>query len=81
MATIELNGRISEGKLEVDLPEGLPEGEVKITIEVSTEGNAQPVPRRSLLGLWADFGPAPSAEDIDEARREMWDNFPRDDIA
>ncbi|MEO8611137.1 MAG: hypothetical protein ABI690_24790 [Chloroflexota bacterium] len=40
----------------------------------------KPQPRRSLLGLAADLGPAPSAEDIDEARREMWGNFPREDI-
>lgn len=31
-------------------------------------------------GLCADLGPAPSAEDIDEIRREMWKNFPREDI-
>jgi hypothetical protein len=37
-------------------------------------------PRRSARGLWADLGTAPSAEEIDEARREMWGNFPRDDI-
>lgn len=37
-------------------------------------------PRKSLWGLWADLGPAPSAEDIDEARRQAWDNFPRADI-
>jgi hypothetical protein len=37
-------------------------------------------PLKSLWGLWADYGPAPSAEDIDEARREMWGNFPRDDF-
>jgi hypothetical protein len=37
-------------------------------------------PRKSALGLLADLGPAPSAEDIDEVRREMWANFPRDDI-
>lgn len=36
--------------------------------------------RRPLRGLLADLGPAPSAEDIDEARREMWGNFPRDDF-
>jgi hypothetical protein len=36
-------------------------------------------PKRSLYGIWADLGPAPSAEDIDEARREMWANFPRED--
>jgi hypothetical protein len=36
--------------------------------------------RRSLYGLLADLGPAPSAEEIDGARREMWGNFPRDDF-
>ena len=33
-------------------------------------------PLRSLYGLWKDFGVNISAEDIDEARREMWGNFP-----
>jgi hypothetical protein len=36
--------------------------------------------RRSLLGLCADLGPAPSSEDIDEIRHEMWAGFPRGDI-
>ena len=36
--------------------------------------------RRPLRGLLADLGSAPSAEDIDEARREMWGDFPRDDF-
>ncbi len=39
-----------------------------------------PKPRRSLLGLWADLGPGPTDEDIEEVRREMWKNFPRDDF-
>jgi hypothetical protein len=39
-----------------------------------------PRPRRSLLGILADDAPAPSAEEIDDARREMWGNFPREDI-
>ena len=38
------------------------------------------LPAPSLAGLLADLGPAPSEEDIDEVRREMWGNFPRDDI-
>jgi hypothetical protein len=29
-------------------------------------------PRRSLWGLCADLGTAPSAEEIDEARRDIW---------
>ena len=32
-----------------------------------------------LRGLLADLGPAPSAEEIDAARREMWAGFPRDE--
>jgi hypothetical protein len=40
----------------------------------------QPRPKKSLRGIVAHLGPAPSAEDIDEARREAWANFPRDDI-
>jgi hypothetical protein len=37
-------------------------------------------PYRSMRGALADLGPAPSAEDIDEARREAWANFPGDDF-
>ena len=35
-------------------------------------------PLRSLRGLWADLGVEITEEDITEARREMWGNFPRD---
>ncbi|HTU32588.1 MAG TPA: DUF2281 domain-containing protein [Candidatus Acidoferrum sp.] len=35
-------------------------------------------PLRSLLGLWADLNFHVTEEDIAEARREMWGNFPRD---
>ena len=37
-------------------------------------------PRKSLRGLWKDLGFSASEEDIAEARREMWGNFPRNDI-
>lgn len=40
----------------------------------------QPKVDKTLRGLWADLGPAPSAEEIDEARKEAWKNFPREDI-
>ncbi len=33
---------------------------------------------RSLLGLWADLNVHITEEDIAEARREMWGDFPRD---
>ena len=38
MTTIKLDGHINQaGKLEVDLPHGLPEGDVKVIIEVPSE--------------------------------------------
>jgi hypothetical protein len=37
-------------------------------------------PLRSPRGLWADLDIDISEEDISELRREMWKNFPRDDI-
>ena len=36
--------------------------------------------RRSLEGLWADLGVHITEEDIAEARREMWGNFPREHL-
>jgi len=41
-----------------------------------TNGPLQPL--RSLEGLWADLDINITEEDISEARREMWGNFPRD---
>jgi hypothetical protein len=35
---------------------------------------AAPAPGGSLYGALADLGPAPSADEIDEVRREMWAN-------
>lgn len=40
----------------------------------------RPAPRKSLFGLCRDLGPAPSAEEIDEARSQEWASFPREDI-
>jgi hypothetical protein len=35
---------------------------------------------RSLKGLWSDLGPGPSNAMLEEARRDAWVTFPRDDI-
>ena len=43
-----------------------------------TEEHEPKQPRRSLMGICAQPGLSISAEEIDEARREMWANFPRD---
>ncbi len=37
-------------------------------------------PTRSLRGLLAKYGPAPSAEEIDQNRAEMFANFPSSDF-
>ena len=54
------------------IAQALPETEREMAETVS--------PKRSLRGLCADLGPAPSAEEIHEVRREAWANFPREDI-
>ena len=51
----------------------------RIALEIECDIRQQR-PFKSLLGLCADLGPAPSAEDIDEIRLEMWAGFPRGDI-
>ncbi len=52
--------------------------EVLDFVDSLKEKNGSPVPRRSLRGLWADLNIHITEEDIAEARREMWCNFPRD---
>ena len=37
-------------------------------------------PFKSVKGLWADLGVSLSASEIDQNQREMWKNFPRDEI-
>ena len=38
------------------------------------------MPFKSVKGLWADLGISLSPDEIEENRRDMWRNFPRDDI-
>ncbi len=40
----------------------------------------KPKPKKSLLGLCADLGQAPSAAEIDRTRNEVWSSFPREDM-
>ncbi len=37
-------------------------------------------PRRNWIGIASDLNTDLTEEDIAEARREMWGNFPREDI-
>jgi hypothetical protein len=43
-------------------------------------GGTERKPLRFSYGALADLGSAPSAEDIDQVRREMWRGFPREDV-
>jgi hypothetical protein len=43
--------------------------------------SAKPQTRKSLRGLWRDLRPSISAKEIDAARKEMWKDFPREDVA
>jgi hypothetical protein len=42
------------------------------------ETAAEPKPKKSAYGLLAQYGPGPSAEEIDENRREMFRGFAED---
>ena len=48
--------------------------------EVERELREPRLPLRSLRGLWKGLNFDISAEEIDEARREAWAGFPREDI-
>ena len=48
--------------------------------EEDQSAGSSPRPVHSLYGVCADLGPSPTDADIDEARRDLWDDFPRRDI-
>ncbi|MHB8502014.1 MAG: DUF2281 domain-containing protein [Candidatus Acidiferrales bacterium] len=52
--------------------------EVLDFVALLKEKNGPKKPLRSLRGLWADQKIHITEEDIAQARREMWGNFPRD---
>ena len=60
---------------------GLPPEKHKEVLEfldsLKSDGGPQK-PLRSLEGIWEDLNIEITEEDIAEARREMWGNFPRD---
>ena len=45
---------------------------------IDTSRTSPKLPLRSVYGLCADLGPAPSAEDIDDIRREIFENFAKE---
>jgi uncharacterized membrane protein len=51
-----------------------------ILAETPAKTSSGKEPTRSLRGILAKYGPAPSAEEIDQNRAEMFANFPRSDF-
>ena len=58
-----------------------PEKKAEVLEYVSGLGVERRKPFRSPKGILADLDFTLTEEDLAEARREMWANFPRDDIA
>jgi hypothetical protein len=54
--------------------------EVLDFVEFLHARGSRSVPRKSLAGAWSDLGIDLSADDIDEARRGAWSDFPRKDL-
>jgi hypothetical protein len=54
--------------------------EILLHVTRLREESSPKKPFKSVKGLWADLGISLSAEEIDENQREMWKNFPREDI-
>ena len=53
----------------------------RVAPEVERDLTARPGREsRSLLGLLKDLGPAPSAAEIDAARREAWASFSSNEV-
>ena len=72
MATWDL---IAEKTLDLSLKQ---QEEVLRFVESLRREGGSKGPRKSLRGIWKGFDI--SSEDIDQARREMWGNFPRTDL-
>ncbi len=79
MTTIQTNAYINKpGRLILDIPEDIPLGEHKIVLIIDEKTG--PIKKKSLLGLWKEYGGAPVSNEIEEMRKDVWGNFPREDI-
>ncbi len=77
---VKVRGRLSDPRhIELDEPVNDLTGPVDVVVQ-EAERPAPANASRGFIGLCADLGPAPSADEIDEGRRDVWAGFPRDDI-
>jgi hypothetical protein len=79
MKTIQTNVYIKQrGLLVLDIPEDIPPGEHEVLVVIDEK--TEPIKKKSLPGLWKEYGQAPGSKEIDEMRIDVWGNFPREDI-
>ena len=74
MKTIQTYAYIKQqGRLILDIPEDIPLGEHKIVLVIDEKTETEK--KKSLLGLWKEYGKSPGSKEIDEMRREVWGDF------
>ena len=77
---VRVRGRLSDPRhIELDEPVNDLTGPVDVVVQEAERPTATTT-ARGFIGLCADLGSAPAAEDIDQGRRDMWAGFPRDDV-
>ncbi len=62
-------------------PEHVVRQAIEPILASSSEQPPSKTPKKSLLGIWAQYGSGPSEEDIEQNRADMFSTFVRDDIA
>ncbi len=78
-STIQTKAYINQpGSLTLNIPKDIPLGEHKIVVVIDKK--IEPKKKKSLLGLWKEYGKAPGSKEIEEVRKKVWGNFPREDI-
>lgn len=60
------------------LPPDLQQKAIEYVNSLQAEARQKKVPRVSLEGIWADLNVNITEDDIREIRKEMWQNFPRE---
>lgn len=77
---VKVRGRFSDPRhIELEEPVNDLTGPVDVVVQEAERPAVTTTPR-GFIGLCADLGTAPTAEDIDDGRRKMWAGFPRDDV-
>jgi hypothetical protein len=73
---------LAKARASATTPEQVVRQAIEPIIAVAAEQDSSvKTPKRSLLGVWAQYGPGPSEDEIDQNRAEMLSTFGRDDIA